>query len=160
MKQFQFSTKLEPLEIGITQTCVIVPPEILDHLPAKGRVRVKGTMNNISFALAIQSMKNGLKYLAVSRELKKKVGANLGETVQVKFHMVDLEELDIPEEMFELLNQDEEAKFVWDKFTTGAKRGLLHYISSAKSVETRIKRSIEIMNKAKLGLLNQQKKKS
>jgi hypothetical protein len=158
LKTYRFTAKIEPLDIGLVQSCIVVPPEILDQLPAKGRIRVKGLMNQCPFSLAIQSMKNGVKYFSVSRDLKKKIGTGINESIIIQFHLVDLEELDIPEEMMELLAQDEEAKAIWDKFTTGAKRGLLHYISSGKSVDTRIKRSIDIVNRAKLGLLHMQKK--
>jgi uncharacterized protein YdeI (YjbR/CyaY-like superfamily) len=157
-KTFQFFASIEQLDIGLVQHCIVVPPEILDQLQSKGRIRVKGQMNEVAFALAIQSKKNGVRYFAVSRDLKKKINAATGEKIRIQFQLADLEELDMPEEMSVLLEQDEEAMALWNTFTTGAKRGLLHYIGSGKSVETRIKRSIEVMNKAKMGMLHMQKK--
>lgn len=115
-------------------------------------------MNEASFALAIQSQKNGVRYFSVSRDLKKKIKANIGEKIQVQFQLTDLDEIDVPEELTVLLEQDEEALAIWNTFTSGAKRGLVHYINTAKSTETRINRSIQIMNKAKAGLLYYQKK--
>lgn len=157
-KTYKFFAAIETLDIGLVQHCIIVPPEILDQLNSKGRIRVKGTMNAVPFSLAIQSKKNGIRYFSVSRDLKKKINVAGGEKIRVQFCLADLEALDMPEEMGILLEQDEEAMTIWNTFTTGAKRGLLHYISSGKSVETRIKRSIEIMNKAKTGMLHMQKK--
>jgi uncharacterized protein YdeI (YjbR/CyaY-like superfamily) len=157
-KTFRFFACIEPLDIGLVQHCIVVPPEILDQLKRRGRIRIKGKMNKVPIALAIQSKKNGVRYLSVSRDLKKKINVASDEKIQVQFQLADLEELDMPEEMSALLEQDEEAMTLWNTFTTGAKRGLLHYISSGKSVETRIKRSIEIMNKGKMGLLQMQKK--
>lgn len=158
MKNFQFKAKPEPIQIGLVQNCIVVPPEIMDQLPKKGRIRVKGTMQGIPFALAIQSMKNGVRYFSVNRELFKKISSLSDGEISIKFHPVDPDELDIPEELNELLLQDEHAAEIWNNFTTGKKRGLIHYLDSAKSIETKVNRAVKIMNKAKAGLLYSQKK--
>jgi uncharacterized protein YdeI (YjbR/CyaY-like superfamily) len=79
--------------------------------------------------------------------------------VDVFFKLVDPDTLDIPEELEAVLEQDEAARNVWEKFTTGFQRSLIHYITSVKNVDSRIKRTIEILERAKAGLLHGQKKR-
>ena len=47
----------------------------------------------------------------------------------------------------------------WEELTTGYQRSLIHYITSVKNVDSRIKRSIELLERAKAGLLAVQKRK-
>ncbi|MFA9213186.1 MAG: YdeI/OmpD-associated family protein [Candidatus Methylacidiphilales bacterium] len=71
--------------------------------------------------------------------------------VQVSFQLVDSELLEILEEFKEALLLDKEAAVIFSSFTTGYKRSLMHYITSAKNIETRIKRSFELTAKIKNG---------
>ncbi len=55
----------------------------------------------------------------------------------------------VPEELTELLAQDEEGKKYWDQLTNGAQRSLIYYIAQARSVEKRIERSLLFINRLK-----------
>jgi uncharacterized protein YdeI (YjbR/CyaY-like superfamily) len=65
--------------------------------------------------------------------------------------------LEIPEELLVCLEQDEEANKLFSDFTKGLQRSLVHYVSSAKSIDTRIKRSLELLTKIKSRSLSVQK---
>ena len=58
-----------------------------------------------------------------------------------------------------VLSQDGEGKDAWDKLTTGYQRSLIHYVTSVKNVDSRIKRALDLVNRAKLGLLHGQRTK-
>ena len=108
--------------------------------------------------MAVQHLKDGSRYFSVSAPLRKAAHLRVGGAVMVAFKIVDPDNLDIPEELEAVLSQDDEARKAWDKLTTGYQRSLIHYVTSVKNVDSRIKRSIELLNRAKAGLLHGQKK--
>jgi hypothetical protein len=156
---FRYHTKLASIEGQFIKTGIFLPEEIIKRLPP-GRVRVKGTFNKAPFALAVQHMKDGSRFFSVSAPLRKAAGIKIGDKVDVFFKIVDPDKLDIPEELEAVLAQDEEAVTAWDKLTTGYRRSLIHYITSVKNVDSRIKRALDLLGRAKAGLLHGQKKTS
>jgi len=125
---------------------------------------VKGTFNGAPFALAVQHLRDGSRYFSVSAALRKAAGIKKeGDPVTVSFKIVDPDRLDIPEELEAVLLQDDLARKAWEKLTTGYQRSLIHYITSVKNVDSRIKRALDLLNRAKAGLLfgqqNQKKAK-
>jgi uncharacterized protein YdeI (YjbR/CyaY-like superfamily) len=135
-----------------------LPEEIIEQLP-KGRVRVKGTFNGAPFSLAVQHLKDGKYYFSVSAPLRKAARIKPGEKGEVTFKIVDPDKIEIPEELEAVLAQDDLAMKAWKKLTTGYQRSLIHYVTSVKNVDSRIKRSLQLMEKAKAGLLHGAKNK-
>jgi hypothetical protein len=155
MSQFTFNSKLEKLQSNLSYTTLFLPFEIVDQLPEKGRLRVAGLLNNKTpFNLAILNLKEGPKYLTVGSILRKEAKIKEGDVVQVSFQLVDPNLLELPEELEIALAQDDEAKKIFDTFTIGYKRSLAHYINSTKNIDVRIKRALELLEKAKTGTLN------
>lgn len=56
---------------------------------------------------------------------------------------------EMPEEMSTALELDEEGSLAWENVTPGLKRSYLHYVCSAKTIDTRIKRSLYMIEKIK-----------
>jgi translation initiation factor IF-1 len=156
---FQFRTVLSEVEANLIKTGIFLPPGVIRELP-KGRVRVEGTMNGAPFALAVLHMKDGSRFFSVSASLRKAAKVKPGDRVDVRFKVVDPDKIDIPEELDAVLAQDEQAMKAWNGLTTGYRRSLIHYVTSVKNVDSRIKRSIDLMERAKAGLLHGQKKSS
>lgn len=134
----------------LVSTVVEIPADIIKKLPA-GRVRVEGKLNQVSFNLAVQSKKNGPKYLSVSQAMRKSARVKPGDKVKVSFVLVDPDKLDLPEEMEAVLAQDDEGAKKWNRLTVGLQRSLVHYINSSKNVDVRIKRALLLINKVKSG---------
>ncbi|MEQ8425374.1 MAG: YdeI/OmpD-associated family protein [Cyclobacteriaceae bacterium] len=156
-KIYTFQTRLKTVRHAMVRTIIVVPDDIIEALPIKGRIRTKGTFNKTPFALAIQFMKDGTRYFSISASLRREAKIGSGDPVKVSFWLVDPDKVEVPEELQAVLDQDEAANKVWKTFTPGLQRGLIHYISSVKNVDSRIKRAIQIMEKAKLGQLHAQK---
>jgi hypothetical protein len=156
---FEFTTALADIKAVFMKTAIFLPGKVIDQLP-EGRVRVKGTMNGAPFSLAVQHLNDGSRYFAVSGPLRKAAGIKVGERVMVKFKVVDPDIVDMPEELNAVLEQDPLAMKAWSALTRGYQRGLIHYVTSVKNVDSRIKRSIELMERAKAGLLHGQKRKN
>lgn len=156
--KFEFDGKLSSIDSVFLKTAIFLPDEIIRKLPS-GRVRVKGLCNNAPFALAVLHLKDGSRYFAVSAHLRKTARISVGDRVKVQFSIVDPDKLDIPEELEAVLAQDDDARKAWDKLTTGYQRSLIHYITSVKNVDSRIKRSLELLDRAKRGDLHGQQKR-
>ena len=154
---YKFTGRLEALDAVSTNYGITVPEEILASLPAAKRYRVKGFMNKTSFALAINSLKGGFKYFAIGSPLRKTCKIRQGEDVEVSFYLVDPNVVDLPEELIEVLAQDEEGNKLWQSFKPGMQRSLAYYVNSVKNTDSRIKRALELIHKAKTRTLFSQK---
>lgn len=142
----------------LVKTVIFLPEDVVTKLP-KGRVRVKGRFNGADFALAVQRMKDGSRFFSVSAPLRKAAAIRAGDKVRVFFKIVDPDTLDIPEELEAVLAQDDEARMAWNTLTPGYQRSLIHYITSVKNVDSRIRRSFDLLERARAGLLHGQTKK-
>jgi len=158
MKTYSFAGRITQIEAKYMNYILIIPQEIIESINQKGRIRVEGTMNETAFSLAIQNLKTGERYFSVSNPLRRAAKIQLSIPVEVKFYLVDLNKLDIPEELNAVLEEDAEGKAAFNKLTTGYKRSLIHYITSVKNVDSRVKRALELVGKAKIGDLYGQKR--
>ncbi len=156
-KSFSFEALLTEVDSMLVKTVIFLPPDVVGKLP-KGRVRTEGTFNGTPFALAVQHLRDGARFFSVSGPLRKAMKSKIGDRIVVKFRIVDPDKLDVPEELEAVLAQDDEARKAWEKLTTGYQRSLIHYITSVKNVDSRIKRSIDLLNRAKFGQLHGQKR--
>jgi hypothetical protein len=147
-KEFSFSSQLSSLGAG--HMAVFIPELIRKKLP-EGRVRTRGTINNTDFSLAVQQRKDGDSYFIIGGRLRREAKIREGDEVKLSFRVVDPDELELPEELRITLEQDSEAARVFDSFTTGLQRSLAYYIDSAKNVDTRIKRALDMAHKMKTG---------
>lgn len=147
---FTFSASLSRIEDLLVHTVVYIPAKVFAQLPA-GRVRTKGVMNDAPFSLAVQYRKNGQSFFMVSAPLRRAAKIKLGDRVKVSFNIVDSTKVDLPEELLAVLEQDPEGAKVWKSFTPGKQRSLAHYVWSVKNVDSRIKRSLFLIEKAKQG---------
>lgn len=141
----------------LVSAVVEIPADVVKKLPS-GRVRVEGKLNNVSFNLAIQSKKNGPKYLSVSQAMRRSAGVKPNDRVNVSFTVVDPDKLDLPEEMEAVLAQDDEGAKKWNKLTVGLQRSLVHYINSSKNVDVRVERALFLINKVKSGAYDKRMK--
>ncbi|HNC31199.1 MAG TPA: YdeI/OmpD-associated family protein [Cyclobacteriaceae bacterium] len=156
-QSFTFETRLTEYKDMLVSTVVEIPADVIKKLPT-GRVRVEGKLNSAPFNLAIQSKKNGPKYLSVSQAMRKSAGVKSGDKVKVSFSVVDPDKLELPEEMEAVLAQDDEGAKKWNKLTVGLQRSLVHYINSSKNVDVRIERALFLINKVKSGAYDKRMK--
>lgn len=157
----RFTSRVEPYDGPFQSAVLPVPEDVAGGLPSTNNLRVEGTMNDAPFALAIQRRKDGRRLFILSKRLRKEAGVGIGDVVKVVGRIVDSETLHVPEELQALLDVDDDARKLWDGFTTGVKRGLCHYVGSVKSVDARIRRALQIMERARNRELSvqQQRKK-
>jgi hypothetical protein len=121
--------------------------------PAKhsyfGWVRVRGSIDSYEFSnYHLMPMGNGMLFLPVKSEIRKKIGKMEGDTVHVILFADNLP-TSVPEEL-KLCFQDEPN--VWEtfsKYSNGEKKAIVEWIYSAKTDETKIDRIVKVINKIK-----------
>lgn len=159
METYSFAARLTRIDSSYMHYILVIPDEIIEKINKPGRIRVKGTMNGTPFALAIQNLKTGERYFSIGNQLRRAAKIQLSVPVKVDFHIVDENQLDIPEELAAVLELDPEGQQAFDKLTTGYKRSLIYYITSVKNADSRVKRAIDIIERAKRGELHVQRTK-
>lgn len=126
---------------------IMIPNDISDTLIQKSR-RVIATINQtVTFYCALMPDGSGQYFININKEHRNKLKVIKGSMVTVSL-TEDTSEygMPMPEEMQELLYQDEEGSRVFEKLTPGKKRTLLHLIGKIKSSDIRITKSIKIIN--------------
>lgn len=146
---FRFKARLEEVEASLISTVIFIPAAIMKKLP-QSRVRVKGTMNEAPFALAVQYRRNGRSFFIVSKPLRKAASARPGTMVDVRFRIVS-DKVEIPNVFRVALEQDDVGLNAWKKLTPGLQRSLCHYVNSVKNVDSQIARSLLLIEKIKQG---------
>lgn len=120
---------------------LIVPQKASDRLPSRGLVSVAGTMNGHEFAATLQPDGEGGHWLKVESKLSKAVGVEPGDRVEfVITPSTEEPEPEVPADVRKAINSDASSKAAWADITPKARRDWIHWITSGKKAETRIKR--------------------
>jgi hypothetical protein len=94
----------------------------------------------VAVQLAWQSDPARGHYVMVSPALCKQLDVGLGDRVTLRFNIADSTSVELPAELREALAASAKRRRLWDALTPGRKRGLCHFVSSAKQAATRSKR--------------------
>jgi Bacteriocin-protection, YdeI or OmpD-Associated/Domain of unknown function (DUF1905) len=137
------ATLLRPAQKGIDTSWafVILPKDVSQKLPRRGRTSVEGAINGQHFQITLEPDGQLSHWLQVSKELYKSAGANVGDIVRLEIMSVEQEpEPQVPLDFQEALAAVPEARKVWSDTTTVARLEWIHWITSAKQPKTRVKR--------------------
>lgn len=142
-------------------TCTImVAPDVAAELLEQGAKRVLFRAKGIESRRALQSDGQGGHYIMLGKDLLKTLAVGPGAMLDVELVPdPNPDAVDLSEELEAVLDQDDEFAAFWNGLTPGRQRGLSHYVSTGKSSDTRIKRSLELARKAKAGQLHMQQSK-
>lgn len=110
-----------------------------------------------TFHCAIQRNNTIGYFIQASKPIQKKTKLDFEDkcTLQIKKDNSEYQ-MAICEEMVEVLDTDPEGKALFQQLTDGKKRGLIHYVNTAKQMDTRINRALKIMQNLKLGFTKPQ----
>lgn len=149
-QEYHFVAPVLRLQQGLRQHYVPVPPAIADALQAAGHRRVIAVLNGHSVRRALQGRKDGERYLALGRAVLREVGAAFGEMVTVELAPdPNPDHVELGEELRTVLEQDPEAAARFNSFPPGRRRSLAYHVTSARRVETRIARALDLAHKIK-----------
>lgn len=145
-----FTALLTPVTGQFIQYFIVVPQETAYLFrEAAGAVRVLCSIEGKEeFPCALNPRGDDYVIMA-SKQLIRKHRLQDGVPFRVSIRKDKDDGLLLPEELREVLEQDDWAGQLFEALLPGRKRSLLYYIRSAKSIDTKIKRSLEIVEKLK-----------
>jgi Bacteriocin-protection, YdeI or OmpD-Associated len=126
-----------------------LPLALTAELKARKLRRLMGTLNGKPFDLAPMGRAGEEeKYLLISRQTLRALKAKAGTSVAVVCQPDETpDEIALPEELLEVFYLEPEAAARFQAMTPGRQRSLAYYVKSAKGVDTRIKRALELAKK-------------
>jgi Domain of unknown function (DUF1905)/Bacteriocin-protection, YdeI or OmpD-Associated len=150
----EFESVLAASESNIYQTHLVVPSEIVSAFSAEKTKRVVATIRVESetheYQCGLIPRGKGKVVIMVNKEIRAKLRIDAGSRVQVRLRKDESEYgLEMPEELAELMRQDEEGNRLFHALTEGKQRSLLYVVSSVKNSERRIERSITVIEHLK-----------
>lgn len=161
MDAINFTGKLSESTNKLWGSHIVVPSAIANIFLEQGTQRVVCTLNNkISYQCAIVPYSNGLRVIVVNKANFKKLNLAFNSEVQVTLEKDESEfGLPMPEELAELLMQDEDGNRYFQALTDGKKRTLLYIIAKPKNSDIRIRYAILVIEhlKAEKGKLDYKK---
>ena len=133
---------------GMRMHYIPIPDDIAEALHANGTRRVVGTINGQRINRALHGNGEGGWRLMLGRAALREVGVQYGDTAIVEVQSDPTPEvIDLPDELAEVLTQDEAAAERFYGMTPGRQRSLAYYVTSAKRPATRVKRALELAHK-------------
>jgi hypothetical protein len=123
-------------------TFLTLPKEASARLPSRGQVTVTGTLNGRPLQATLQPDGKGGHWLKVDRKMREAAGAEPGDVVTLEIAPVAEEpEPKVPADLRKALAAaPARAREAWSDITPAARRDFIHWITSGKKAETRVKR--------------------
>jgi hypothetical protein len=145
MPKIRFTAKLfrpADAQTADSWTFLILPKSASAKLPARSMTAVEGTVNGIAFQATLDPDGAGSHWLKVERPLREAAGAEAGDLVTVEIAPAAEEpEPNVPEDFAtSLAAAASKARAVWSDITPVARRDWIHWMTSAKQLETRARR--------------------
>lgn len=124
-----------------------IPSDVSQAILSTGSKRVICKVNQlIEFPCALTSDGKGGYYVTLNKENRKKLKADTGDLLDVTILKDENDGMLMPEELEELLLQDQEGNHYFKKLTPGKQRSLIHLVAKPKGTDTRLKKAIVIVN--------------
>ena len=120
---------------------LILPKNASAKLPTRGMTTVKGTINGYPFRATLEPDGQRSHWLRVNRKMREAVGADVGDVVTLEIMSAGEEpEPRVPADLRKALAAAPKARALWSAITPIARRDWIHWITSAKRPETRVRR--------------------
>jgi hypothetical protein len=146
-----YTTRIGKLPHMINMHYIEVPPAVIKKLGGKIKMRLLCTVNNnITFQGGLVALGNGSAYITINAKRMKELKLKLGSEVDILLKKDESEfGMQVPEELTELLKQDDEGKKRFDMLSPGKQRYIIHYVSTVKSSQLRIERALLLITNLK-----------
>lgn len=120
---------------------VVLPRDVSDILPRRGRTTVTATLNGIAFETQLEPDGRKSHWMRVDPSLAEAGNARPGDSVSITIEPVEDEpDPAVPEDFREALDAHPDAAATWAETTNIARVDWIHWITSAKQARTRTKR--------------------
>ena len=151
----QFKSKIEKFDFNHGQHHIRIPDKYVDQLMDDKHRRVLVHFNGHGpVHLAIFKAKS-YWYLLINQQIRNKVKVRAGDEIEIEIER-DHSQYghEVPEEFSVMMEQEPEAKLVFDKLTPGKQRTLIYIVNKVKNPESRMKKALAITHHLKLCLGN------
>lgn len=136
-----FSAKLVRMEGVGTWTYCDVPFDVEKAFGKGGQVKVKGTVNGISFKSTLLPNGDGNHFLVVPKPLRDKAKIKAGGRVKVVLECdAAVRIVEAPPDLAKALARNKAARQTWDDFPPSHRKAYVEWIVEAKKNETRARR--------------------
>ena len=126
---------------GATWRFLVLPAAASAKLPTRSMVSVEGTLAGQPFQATLAPDGEGSHWLKVEKKLHEAAGIAAGGEVPLEIAPMAKEpEPKVPADLGEALAANAAAMATWKDVTTIARRDWIHWITSGKKAETRVKR--------------------
>ena len=145
----KFKTKLITYDISGAWTFLTLPFSVEKEYGTKAQVKVKGTIDGVSYKSTLLPLGDGKHNLVVKKEIRKKIGKEAGNTVSVTLEKDMTKRVVIVPQDFRNALRSKAAEF-FDGLAPSYKKAYVDWIESAKKEETRqrrITKSVEKLSK-------------
>ncbi|MEM9917913.1 MAG: DUF1905 domain-containing protein [Bacteroidota bacterium] len=125
-----------------------IDADIVHQFERKKATRLICTLpEGLSFRCGLNHLGDGNFFIILATKLVKALKKDLGDVVAFEISE-DPNPLgvDIPEVLEVLLDQDENAKELFNQLTDGKKRGLIHTINRIKNIDKKVNTVLEFLN--------------
>lgn len=146
MFNFNFSAPLEKHDSSLGWFYIVFIPDIcIKEMGTDKSPRVKVIFNKKVEAHISVKSKGEDRYLVLNSSLRKKLGLQLGEIVDIEVEKENSKYgMPMPEELAVMLEQDEMANQYFHQLTPGKQRSLIYLVSSLKSTDARIRKALGV----------------
>ena len=150
MTQRKFRVKL--LGQAESEVATLKPPfDVVAVFERKGRVPVKGTINEFPFRSSLMNMGDG-HMMVVNAQLRAGAKCKAGDTVAVLMELdEDKRTVARPANLMKIIDCDPKAREFWPKLSFTHQKEYVREIEGAKRIETRDKRVAAMMNALRKG---------
>ena len=126
---------------GAAWTFLVLPATASKQLPTRSMVTVDGTLAGQPFQATLEPDGAGSHWFKIEKKLREAAGVVAGDSVALEIAPVEKEpEPKVPADLKQALAANPAAKAMWKEITTVARRDWIHWITSGKKAETRVKR--------------------
>lgn len=139
-------------QAGNINGAYVEPPFDVKEVFGAKRVKVLATFDGEEYRGSLVSM-GGCYMLGMTQEIRKKIGKDFGDTVDVTIEKDEEERtIETPDDLIEAFNQQPDAMSAFEKLSFTRKKEYVTKINEAKKAETRLNRinkTVEDMLKIK-----------
>jgi len=133
-------------------TFVILPKNISDTLPRRGRTSVNVVINGHGFQSTLEPDGQLSHWLKIGEAQSLAAGVQSGDIAIFEISPLQQEpEPEVPNDLREALEISPDAREVWEDTTTIARLDWIHWIVTAKQAKTRVKRINDACDKLASG---------
>lgn len=127
-------------------TFIKLPDKIITTGKAFGMMKVSGTIDDFAFeGKHLLPMGNGFVFLPVAKPIRKAIGKEEGDTVQIKFFQEKVPEK-LPQELIDCLNDDPGKLSLFQKLPKADQNYWIEYIYRMEDLDIRSARIIKLLD--------------